>query len=124
LGPAGLSLDTLRGTRPVKDLIFTTFLYDVSEALERKTEEVVRLKKDLRLKDEVIQQREIEISCLRGQVTFYTAKALYFFVVVWLWRRWQTGRFHPQSSADRILKLATFNSSLIVCQLYLNLEKM
>jgi hypothetical protein len=39
-----------------------------SEALEHRGEEVSRLKKDLRLKDEVIQQREIEISCLRGQV--------------------------------------------------------
>ncbi len=39
-----------------------------SEALEHRSEEVGRLKKDLRLKDETIQQREIEISCLRGQV--------------------------------------------------------
>ena len=45
-------------------LVFFTF----SEALEQRSSEVGRLKKDLRLKDETIQQREIEISCLRGQV--------------------------------------------------------
>ena len=50
----------------------------VPEALEHKTEEVGRLKKDLRLKDEVIQQREIEISCLRGQVTIQFCSGQYF----------------------------------------------
>ena len=54
--------------------------YGFPEALEHKTEEVGRLKKDLRLKDEVIQQREIEISCLRGQVKIFSIAS---FDLVW-----------------------------------------
>lgn len=38
------------------------------ENLEIRTEETLQQKRDLRLKDEIIQQREIDISCLRGQV--------------------------------------------------------
>ena len=38
------------------------------EHLEKGNEETLNLKKELRFKDETIQQREIDISCLRGQV--------------------------------------------------------
>ena len=38
-------------------------------ALKTKTEEYLQCKKDLRTKDEEIQQRDIDISCLRGQVS-------------------------------------------------------
>ena len=40
----------------------------ILENVEIRNEEILHLKKDLRLKDETIQQREIDISCLRGQV--------------------------------------------------------
>ena len=36
--------------------------------LEIRSEEILNLKKDLRLNDETIQQKDIDISCLRGQV--------------------------------------------------------
>ena len=39
------------------------------ENLKIRTDELLQSKKDLRVKDEEIQQREIEISCLRGQVS-------------------------------------------------------
>ena len=38
------------------------------ESLKIRTEELLQVRKDLRTKDEEIQQREIDISCLRGQV--------------------------------------------------------
>merc|ERR1712080_574285 len=43
-------------------------LAKAEENLEVRTEETVQLKRDLRTKDETIQQREIDISCLRGQI--------------------------------------------------------
>ena len=43
-------------------------LRKAEENLKTRLEELLQTKKDLRLKDETIQQREIEISCLRGQV--------------------------------------------------------
>ena len=45
----------------------------ILENVEIRNEEILHLKKDLRLKDETIQQREIDISCLRGQVNSLSA---------------------------------------------------
>ena len=41
-----------------------------------RTEDNAQLKKSLRERDEVIQQREIGISCLRGQVTAVVSKVI------------------------------------------------
>ena len=41
-----------------------------------RTEDNAQLKKSLRERDEVIQQREIDISCLRGQVTAVVSKVI------------------------------------------------
>ena len=46
-----------------------TELAKAEENLKIRTDELLQSKKDLRVKDEEIQQREIEISCLRGQVS-------------------------------------------------------
>ena len=43
-------------------------LAKAEETLKIRTDEFMQAKKDLRVKDEEIQQREIDISCLRGQV--------------------------------------------------------
>ncbi len=55
-----------------KRLIFTpmqhSMLQNVSEVIKRKNEEVLLMKRDLKEREELIQQREIDISCLRGQV--------------------------------------------------------
>lgn len=45
-----------------------TELAKTEDSLKSKADEMLHMKRDLRLKDETIQQREIEISCLRGQV--------------------------------------------------------
>ena len=45
-------------------------LAKAEENLKIRTEELFQSKKDLRVKDEEIQTREIDISCLRGQVNF------------------------------------------------------
>ena len=45
-----------------------TELAKAEDNLKIRTDELLQSKKDLRIKDEEIQQREIEISCLRGQV--------------------------------------------------------
>ena len=47
---------------------FLTLHFKFIEQLEIRSEEVLNLKKDLRLNDETIQQKDIDISCLRGQV--------------------------------------------------------
>ena len=46
-----------------------TELAKAEDNLKIRTDELLQSKKDLRIKDEEIQQREIEISCLRGQVS-------------------------------------------------------
>ena len=46
-----------------------TELAKAEENLKIRTDELLLSKKDLRVKDEEIQTREIEISCLRGQVS-------------------------------------------------------
>ena len=43
-------------------------LAKAEDALRIRTEELLDSKKEMRVKDEEIQQREIDISCLRGQV--------------------------------------------------------
>ena len=45
-----------------------TELAKAEDALRIRTEELLDSKKEMRVKDEEIQQREIDISCLRGQV--------------------------------------------------------
>ena len=40
----------------------------MSDAVKQKNEEIANLHRELRQRDETIQQREIDISCLRGQV--------------------------------------------------------
>jgi hypothetical protein len=43
-------------------------LAKAEETIKIRNDELLQNKKDLKLKDETIQQREIDISCLRGQV--------------------------------------------------------
>ncbi len=46
-------------------------LSKAEDNLKVRNDELLATKKDLRLKDETIQQREIEISCLHGQVILH-----------------------------------------------------
>lgn len=62
---------------------FSTELW-ITEALENRSNELLKMKKDLRLKDETIQQREIEISCLRGQVSWLFCNIYIKKIIDWL----------------------------------------
>ena len=46
----------------------TTHFSCTTDAVKQRNEEISNLRRELRERDETIQQREIEISCLRGQV--------------------------------------------------------
>lgn len=51
--------------KPTKRLISFS---SIPATVKSKTDEILLLKKDLKEREELIQQREIDISCLRGQV--------------------------------------------------------
>ena len=70
-----------------------------AESLKAKGEDVYLIKKDLRLKDETIQQREIEISCLRGQVNSL--------------QKFCDETLHPEPEIERILEMIDDDSDTL-----------
>ena len=54
--------------RKNKKIWFLNAPLSVTASLKQRTEDILQLRRNLKDKDEILQQREIDISCLRGQV--------------------------------------------------------